>query len=94
MKTEPVITTATITSTATAILALLIAIGLPISDDLRTAILGLVAVVAPLVVIAARRWTVPAVNVVERIDGDRVVAGEGSELPTGQDIREAGSLTV
>lgn len=95
--TEPVISTATVTSVATALVALAIALGVPISEDLRTAILGTLAAVAPLVVIYARRWTVPAAQVVERVERqptgpDLVVAGEASELPTGQTVRAAGTL--
>lgn len=95
--TEPVISTATVTSAVTAVIALLVAFGLPLTDAQQVAILGVTAVVAPLVVIYARRWTVPSAQVVERTerqaDGpDLVIAGEASELPTGTTIREAGSL--
>lgn len=87
MGSEPVVTTATITATATAILALLVAAGLDISDELRMAILGVIAVLAPLVVIVARRWTVPTARVVEHVQGGEVVAGEASPLPTGTPIQ-------
>lgn len=95
--TEPVISTATITSAVTAVLALLVAFGLPLTDAQQVAILGVTAVVAPLVVIYARRWTVPAAQVVERLERqpegpDLVVAGEASELPTGQTVRAHGTL--
>ena len=33
-------------------------------------------------------------DVVEKIEDHQVIAGEGSELPTGTHIREAGSLDV
>ncbi|WP_347042008.1 hypothetical protein [Brachybacterium nesterenkovii] len=95
--TEPVLSTATVTSAVTAVLALLVAFGLPITDGQTAAILGVVAVAAPLIVIYARRWTVPAAQVVERVERqptgpDLVVAGEASELPTGTPVRAAGSL--
>ena len=95
--TEPVISTATVTSAVTAVLALLVAFGLPLTEEQQVAILGVTAVVAPLVVIYARRWTVPAAQVVERVERqpegpDLVVAGEASELPTGQTVRAAGTL--
>ena len=95
--TEPVISTATVTSAVTALIALGVAFGLPITDQQQVAILGVVAVAAPLVVIYARRWTVPAAQVVERLERqpegvDLVVAGEASELPTGQTVRAAGTL--
>ena len=95
--TEPVISTATVTSAVTAVLALAVAFGLPLTDAQQVAILGVTAVVAPLVVIYARRWTVPSAQVVERLERqpegpDLVVAGEASELPTGQTVRAAGTL--
>lgn len=59
MKTEPVITVATVVSAATALLAVLVAFGLPVTDTQQAALLGVVAVAAPLVVILARRWVTP-----------------------------------
>jgi len=50
MKTEPLVTVASITAAVTAFLALLAAFGLPLSDTQQTAVLGVVAVTAPLVV--------------------------------------------
>lgn len=50
MKNEPAITVASITAGFTAVLALLAAFGLPLSDEQTAAILGVVAVIAPLVV--------------------------------------------
>lgn len=94
MKTEPVITTSLITAAATAIIALLVAFGLPLTGAQQQAILAVVAVAAPLLVIAARGWTVPASDVVERAQGGDVIAGEASELATGTVIRPVGSLTV
>ena len=95
--TEPVISTATVTAAVTAVLALAVAFGLPLTDAQTAAILGIVAVVAPLIVIYARRWTVPSAQVVERLERqpegpDHVIAGEASELPTGTTIRTAGSM--
>ncbi len=95
--TEPVISTATVTSAVGAIITLAVAFGLPLTKEQAVAILGVTTVVAPLVVIYARRWTVPAAQVVERVERqpegpDLVVAGEASELPTGQTVRAAGSL--
>lgn len=50
MKTEPAITVGAITAGVTAALALLVSFGLNISTDQQTAILGVVAVLAPIVV--------------------------------------------
>lgn len=55
MNTEPALTVASITAAVTAALALLVSFGLNISADQQTAILGVVAVVAPFVVGIATR---------------------------------------
>ena len=95
MKNEPLVTVASLTSLLVAVLALLVAFGAPLDEEQQTAILGVAAVVAPLVVAAvARAQVTPSANVVEQVQGTDVVAGEASELPTGQYVREAGSLTV
>lgn len=49
MKNEPAVTVASITAVVTALLALLTAFGLSLSQDQTAAILGVVAVLAPLV---------------------------------------------
>lgn len=90
--TEPVITTAGVTSAASALVVLLVAFGVPLTKEQTTAILGLVAVAAPLIVISARRWTVPAGTVVERVKDGKVIAGEASEIATGRVIRDVGAL--
>lgn len=60
MKSEPVITVASLTAFVAAVLAVLAAFGLPLTDDQQKAILGLVAVVAPVVVgVLARRFVTP-----------------------------------
>jgi hypothetical protein len=50
-ETQPVITSGTIISLMAAILVLLVSFGLPITVDQRNAIMGVVAIVAPLAVI-------------------------------------------
>lgn len=64
---EPLVTVGTITAAVTAVLAMLIAFGLPVSDDQQTAILGVVAVAAPLVVAAIARGRVYAPATVSRL---------------------------
>ena len=49
MKNEPAVTVATITAVVAALLALLAAFGLSLSQDQTAAIMGVVAVLAPLV---------------------------------------------
>lgn len=58
MKNEPLVTRATVTSAVTAILALLVAFGVDLSNEQRAAVLGIAAVVAPLVVAAVTRHRV------------------------------------
>lgn len=86
--TEPVLTTAGITAAVAAVIALLVAFGVELSEVQTTAILGVVAVIAPLVVILARQWVTPNDKVVELDDGGMVVAGKGHDtIPEGEKIR-------
>lgn len=57
MKREPIITTATVTAAVSAVIGVLVAFGVPLSDGQTEAILILVGVIAPLIVIVARKWT-------------------------------------
>jgi hypothetical protein len=60
MRREPLLSVATLTGAATAIIALLVAFGVDFTDDQQAAILGVVAVAAPLVVgFAARSRVTP-----------------------------------
>lgn len=90
MKNEPLVTLASITAGVTALLALLVAFGIPITQEQQVAILGVVAVAAPFVVAVAGRGRVtPNGSVVERVDSTgTVLAGEANELPTDMFIRE------
>lgn len=66
MDKEPIVTVAAITGIVSALLALLVAFGLQLSEEQTTAIMGVVGVTAPFVVaVIARRWTVP-VSTLER----------------------------
>ena len=60
-KSEPLVTRATITSIVTAVIALLVAFGLDIPDDVQNAIIGVLVVLAPLVVAAITRHKVTPV---------------------------------
>lgn len=62
MKNEPLITVATVTALVAAVLALLVSFGITLSDDQQKAILGLTAVVAPLVVAGFARSRVTPVH--------------------------------
>lgn len=50
MKREPLVTIASITGIVAAVLGLLVAFGVPLTDDQEKALLGLAAVVAPFIV--------------------------------------------
>ena len=94
MKYEPLISISSIVAGATAVIALLVAFGVPLTEDQKVAILGLVGVLAPVIVALATRGKVtPNAAVVEGLNSSGIVyAGEANELPTGEPIRESGSL--
>ena len=94
MKYEPLISISSIVAAATAVIALLVAFGVPLTEDQKVAILGLVGVLAPVIVALVTRGRVtPNAAVVEGLNSSGIVyAGEANELPTGEPIREAGSL--
>lgn len=86
--TEPVLTAAGITAAVAAVIALIVAFGVELSEVQTTAILGVVAVLAPLVVTIARRYVTPNDKVVELDAGGMVVAGKGHDtIAEGSRIR-------
>ncbi|WP_058234106.1 hypothetical protein [Devriesea agamarum] len=94
LRSEPVISAATITAIVAALIALLIAFGIPISEDQKVAILGLVAVIAPIIVMVARKYVTPNSKVLEHVSDGEVIAGPANEaVPNGDVIRPVGSLT-
>ena len=94
MQYQPLISISSIVAGATAVIALLVAFGVPINQDQKVAILGLVGVLAPVIVALVTRGKVtPNAAVVEGLNSSGIVyAGEANELPTGEPIRESGSL--
>ncbi|MFG3709472.1 hypothetical protein [Micromonospora sp. NPDC047730] len=64
---EPLVSVGGITAAATAIIGLLVAFGLDLTDEQRTAILGVVAVAAPLAVAAIGRRRVYAPATVAKL---------------------------
>lgn len=60
MDTEPILTTNTLAAGAGAILALLLALGIPIDTDLKVAILGAVVALGPLLLAVINRRNVYA----------------------------------
>lgn len=63
MTREPLVTAATITALVTALIGVLVAFGIDLTDDQQKAVLGLVAVVAPLAVaLFSRSKVTPVAN--------------------------------
>lgn len=95
---EPVLSAAAITALAGAILGCLVAFGVPVTGDQVEAILNLVGILAPVVgaligAAIARNKVTRNTHVLERLDGDRVVAGDANEVvASGQEVRKIGSL--
>ena len=87
--TEPIVTTGWISALVAAVIGLLVAFGLPLTDEQQVAVLGLAAVVAPIVVALLGRR-----SVVEYASSGQVRAGAASELHTGDYVRRAGDLDV
>lgn len=87
MDKEPVVTVAMVTGIGSAFVACLVAFGLPLNNNQQGAVLGLLAVVAPLVVMVARKWAW-APKSVRRAVADAcepVVQGRRHEEPSVED---------
>lgn len=91
MKTEPAVLTGTVTALATAAIALLVSFGLGLTLEQQNAILGFIAVAAPVIgALLVRRQVTANSKVVETVEPDGTrVAGEASPLPTGTEISHA-----
>lgn len=74
MQKEPLFTVATITAVASALLSLLVAFGLELSQAQSTAILGAVGVLAPLVVAWVARSKVASPATVDKIRSEAAPA--------------------
>jgi hypothetical protein len=96
MKNEPVLTAAVIVALGGAIVGLLVAFGVPITEEQRDAIERFLIIVAPIVLslaagLAVRQAVTPNAKIVEREVDGTVLAGPANELPEGTKIRELGS---
>lgn len=58
---EPLVTRATIVAAASAVISLLVVLGVPISDELKAALITTIAAVAPIVVALVTRHKVTPV---------------------------------
>lgn len=70
MKREPAITVGTVSAAVAAILALLVAFGLDVTEEQQTAILGVVAALGPIVAGVLIRGKVSPVDVDAPVDED------------------------
>lgn len=78
MNNEPLVTAAVITSVITALITLLKAFGIPITEDQQAAINQFAAIVAPIALgILARQWVTPLANP-KAADGEPLVRASGS----------------
>lgn len=83
MEREPILTSGAVAGAVTAVLSLLVAFGVPLTDDQRGAILGLAPIVAALGTWAlARRKTTPWSSVLSRVRPDGAVeTGPAADEP-------------
>ncbi len=88
MTSEPLLTTGTATAIVAAIVTLVVAFGADLTETQTAAILGVAAVLAPLLVgLVARSRVTPNGSVVaSRQDGTGTVAGAASPLPDGTPV--------
>ncbi|SKF61455.1 Uncharacterised protein [Mycobacteroides abscessus subsp. abscessus] len=88
-RTTPVTVTTAAIGLVTAVLALLTAFGVDLTQAQQGAILGFVAAVLVVASLLWQRWGIDRAKVVEQTDDGRVVtAGPANELPTGVVVRE------
>lgn len=94
IKAEPIVTAAVLVTIVSALLQLLVAFGLQVSDEQTEAILNIVTVAGPLLLAVPfiRRAVTANANVVEREENGVVLAGDANELETGTYVRDAGDL--
>lgn len=84
---EPAVTIGVLTTAVTALLALLVAFGIDLSQGQQVAILGVIAGVGPLVVAFVTRGRVaPASTVVAQQVNGAVIAGPASVLANGAPV--------
>lgn len=85
MNTEPAITAGTITAIAAAIIAVLVAFAVPLTDTQQTAILGLIGVLAPIILMLIVRPAVTPNSKVAalRESSGNLVAGEAATQANG-----------
>lgn len=78
MKEEPALSVGSITAAVTAVIALLVAYGFDISDQQQTAILGVVAVLAPVIAAAVTRSKVYSEASTQKAANKAAVTGDAT----------------
>lgn len=95
LQAEPVITAA-VSALIVKGIALAVEFGAPVTEGQASAINGFSAALMVIIFLAVRWFVTSKARVVEQTistaSAEIVVAGEANELPTGEVIREAGSL--
>lgn len=89
--TEPAISIGTISALVSAVLALIVVLGVQLPDGFEAALVGVIAAAGPIVgAIITRGKVTPNANVVEREQGGEVLAGAGHDtIAEGAKIRDA-----
>lgn len=92
---EPAAVTATITALVAALIALVVAFGLDLTKEQEVAIIGVTAVLAPIVAgLITRAKVSPASTVVaQSTAGGAVVAGPASSVPDGVGVNVTQAFT-
>lgn len=82
MATEPATIVGTITAAATAVIALLVAFGMDLTDEQQQAILGVVAVAAPVIAAVVIRGKVYAPKTAQEVVNDAAETGVAADVAT------------
>ena len=86
---EPALSIGAISALISAVLALIVVLGVQLPDGFEAALIGVVAAAGPIIAaIITRARVTPTQDVVERRDGGDVVAGKGHDtIVEGEKIR-------
>lgn len=82
MASEPATIVGTITAAATAVIALLVAFGMDLTDEQQQAILGVVAVAAPVIAAVVIRGKVYAPKTAQEVVNDAAETGVAADVAT------------
>lgn len=77
---EPAVSIGSITALVSAVLALIVVLGVTLPEGFEAALIGVITAAGPIIAgIVIRSRVTPVQDVVERRDGGRVVAGAGHD---------------